>query len=326
MCGPWRAARRRFDVASGMKRRVRFSRVGVVFACAVWGCATPSALTHVDTTDPAGNVDADGVAMLFPSATGVSFRLGAGNPNALDGLTIEKGTVAASRSDGGVRYWNVASYPLDYSSGGSGWTSRVHLYASGGSQRYTWRTQAGYLSSPSDAKNQEFTAYVRVHGILDAPRAQVTLKIRGGSHSTSNPDLASCVMMTFGAAGDSKNVRFAKELVHPTYDYVTLSPRVAVGLRDSVWVGLKLVSWNDPKDATRVLNRLYVDAAPFTTRGTPANNWQLMAEYVDVAGKSTGTYSTLANWGGWQTTLRTDGFRDIDFALLSVREIVPPTS
>ena len=31
-----------------------------------------------------------------------------------------------------------------------------------------------------------------------------------------------------------------------------------------------------------------------------------------------------ATWGGWQTTLRTDGFHDVDVALPSVREIVPP--
>jgi hypothetical protein len=45
---------------------------------------------------------------------------------------------------------------------------------------------------------------------------------------------------------------------------------------------------------------------------------------VDVEGVRTGQYSKLADWGGWQTTVRTDGIHDLDFALLSVREIMPP--
>jgi hypothetical protein len=45
--------------------------------------------------------------------------------------------------------------------------------------------------------------------------------------------------------------------------------------------------------------------------------------YTDVEGQSTGRYSKLVNWGGWQTTVRTDGYNDIDFAFPSVREIIP---
>jgi hypothetical protein len=96
-------------------------------------------------------------------------------------------------------------------------------------------------------------------------------------------------------------------------------------LEENVWVGLKLVSWNDPNDTTRVIYRLYVDTEPFDSdTGKPRNNWRLFSEYNDIEGRSTGQYSKLVNWGGYQTTLRTDGFRDIDFTLISLREILPP--
>jgi hypothetical protein len=76
-----------------------------------------------------------------------------------------------------------------------------------------------------------------------------------------------------------------------------------------------------------VINRLYIDSDPFdVATGAPKNGWRLFSEYVDVESKSTGRYSKLVDWGGWRTTLRTDGFGSIDFALISLREISPPTS
>ena len=96
----------------------------------------------------------------------------------------------------------MPSYALTYASGGSGWTRRLHLYASRGCQRYTWQTQHGYLSRPADVRQQEFTAYVRIHQILDPANVAPTLKIRGGAHTSRNGNLASCTsaipIMVFG--------------------------------------------------------------------------------------------------------------------------------
>jgi hypothetical protein len=271
------------------------------------------------------NLDSDGVQMLYPSAPGSSFQLSRRDPNATARFVIEKGTQATVGVDGAIRYWNLPSYALNYSSGGSGWTSRLHIYAGGGTQQYTWKTQHGYLSGPADVKNQELTVFVRVHQILDAPRAQITLKIRGGAHSSSDPDRASCVMLTYSPSSHGSVTRFGKELTHPDYDYITLAPAFSAPLVENVWVGLKMVSWNDPRDPTRVINRLYIDTDPFMPgTGRPGNNWRLFSEYVDIEGKSTGQYTKLADWGGWVTTIRTDGFHDIDFAFPSVREIVAP--
>jgi hypothetical protein len=275
----------------------------------------------------AGAVDADGVQRLFPSAPGFEFHLGAGDPNRTRRLAIEQGTVATARRQGALAYWNVAAHDLDYASGGAGQTARLHIHSGAAGeapQRFTWRTQRGYLSGPADLRNQEFTAYARVHGITDPRRAALSLKIRGGAHSARAPDEASCVMLTFQAPTTGAVTRFGKELVHPQYDYVKLTPSFPAGLIEDRWFGLKLVSYAAAGQPARVVNRLYVDADPFDGSGRPRNQWRLLAEYVDVQGASTGHYARLVDWGGWLTTLRTDGVHDLDVAILSAREIAPP--
>jgi hypothetical protein len=163
-----------------------------------------------------------------------------------------------------------------------------------------------------------------VHGIFDPGRAAVTLKIRGGAHTDRDGDLASCTMVTFGPAAAPAVTRFGKELHHPDYDYVPLAPRFAAALQENRWVGLKLVSFATPGAPGKVTYQLYVDDEPFDGRGGAKNGFRLFSEYVDVEGRSTGHYSKLVDWGGFQTTLRTDGIESLDFARLSVREIEPP--
>lgn len=283
------------------------------------GPALPSSLSAA--TPP---LDRAGVVQLYPSAPGSSFILGAENPNHTSRLRIEKNVRAEPGQDGPVDYWSFAAYPLDYSSGGSGKTARLHIYASGSVQNYTWRNNGGFLSTPSDLKNQEFTAYVRVRGVFDPKRASVSLKIRGGQHKREAPALASCTMMTFADRRGPGVARFGKELNHPDYDYVKLKPRTFAALEDGRWVGLKLVSFTPQGSSDRVVNRLYVDAQPFLADGRPRNDFVLFSEYIDRAGVSTGKYETLASWGGFQTTLRVDGVDFVDVAILSVREIAAP--
>jgi len=277
----------------------------------------------------AGASEADGrheVAMLLPSASGAQFVLGALDPNSPGPLQIERKTPATLHTQGGLRYWSVAAHAIDYASGGSGRTARLHIHASGGAQQFTWRTQRGFLSSERDVRNQELTAYVRLSGITDPKRAAISLKIRGGAHTTKNPDLASCAIMTFQAASTGATARFGKELRHPVYDYVKLAPGFDAALVADRWVGLKLLSFSAAPVSARVVNRLYLDTEPYDLgTGKVRNGWRLFAEYIDIDGVSTGNYSKLVDWGGWQTTLRTDGVASLDFTLVSLREIVPPT-
>jgi hypothetical protein len=270
-------------------------------------------------------LDAEGVRMLLSSLPGGTvLRLGAQDPNTSANIAFDYKIKATKGTDSGVAFWNMPSIALDYASGKAGYTARVHLRATGAKQNFNWKTQKGYLGSASDVRNLEFTVYLRVHELLTPAIAQATLKIRGGEHHTNDPDAASCTMMTFAPASKQGITRFGKELSHPDYDYVNLKPAIDATLQDNTWVGLKLLSYTDPKNPTQVINQLHIDTTPFDAMGKPANQWRLLSEYTDVEGKSTGRYSKLVDWGALQTTLRVDGYRSVDFAHLSVREVMPP--
>jgi hypothetical protein len=270
--------------------------------------------------------------MLYPAVAGSSSWLGNLDPNNAPNFDIDDNTAAVRRIEGAFQYWNVVSHALSYASGGTGSTVRLNLYASGGkgkAQLYNWMTQSGYLWSQADVRNQEFTAYFRIHQVLYPDRLQATMKIRGGRHTGSHDPRASCTMMSFDGGTHSAMTAFHKELNHPDYDYVTLTPLFSARLTDEQWYGLKLVSFSQRGDSARVVNRLYLDADPidFST-ARPMNHWRLFSEYVDVEGvmltQHENNYVKLVDWGGWVTTLRVDGIHDLDFALLSVREIAPP--
>ncbi len=270
-------------------------------------------------------LDADGVQMLLPTlAGGAVLSLGKQDPNAAFNMAFDYKIKAIQGKEAGVMFWTMPSVALDYSSGNQGYTARVHLRAPGAKQRYNWKTQQGYLSSPQDVRNQEFTVYLRVHELITPTIAQAALKIRGGGHHANDPDAGSCTMMTLAPVTHKSVTRFGKELSHPLYDYVDLKPMLDAALRDNTWVGLKLLSWSHPKDPTQVVNQLHIDTTAFDAVGKPANQWRLLSEYTDIEGKSTGRYTKLVDWGALQTTLRVDGYRSVDFAHMSVREIMPP--
>lgn len=270
-------------------------------------------------------LDAQGVRMLLPTlGGGTVLSLGQQDPNTAPNMAFDYKIKAVAGFEAGVAFWTMPSVALDYSSGNKGTTARVHLRAPGAKQRYNWKTQQGYLSSPRDVRNQEFTVYLRVHELLTPTIAQAALKIRGGGHHTNDPDAGACTMMTFSPATHKTITRFGKELSHPVYDYVDLKPLFDAALRDNTWVGLKLLSWSARQNPAQVINQLHIDTTPFDATGKPANQWRLLSEYIDVEGKSTGRYTKLVDWGALQTTLRVDGYRSVDFAHMSVREITPP--
>jgi hypothetical protein len=133
-------------------------------------------------------------------------------------------------------------------------------------------------------------------------------------------------MMTFASRYAPGVSRFGKELNHPDYDYVKLPLRMHdTSLEQGRWVGLKLVSFQDPDDAAQVINRLYVDDEPFEADGTPHNDFQLLSEYIDSPARSTGQYDLVVSWGGQLSTLRVDGVDALDVAILSVRAIQAQT-
>lgn len=282
---------------------------------------TTSGSLPTTTTPP---LDADGVAMLFPSnPNGASWSLGNRNPNTVDSAYFDlNGDSATAGSANGVSYWTTTGHKVSYASGApDGVTIRLNIKASGGSQRYTWRNGGptnGYLGNAKDLKNVEATVYARVNNFNNT-HDSMTWKLRGGKHSSSNAALSSCVGMGVPYGGDAPTA--AREFDHPKYDNVKLTPKFPYQLQAGKWVGVKVVSYNIPGGAK---NLLYLDTDPFDTTGKPRNNFRLYTEWVDKEGVSTGRYNKAATWGGWVTTFRVDGWRRLDFTRLSAREIIPP--
>jgi hypothetical protein len=292
------------------------------------GPRSPAAPTEGTTSGvlptPTARVDADGVLMLFPSKPdGVSWSLGTRNPNTVDKTYFDlNGDTATAGSENGISYYTTTGHKVSYASGApDGVTVRLNIKPSGGTQRYTWRNGAinnGYISNPRDPKNLEATVYVRVNN-YNKTHDSMNWKLRGGKHSSSNGSLSSCVGMSVPYGGEAPTA--SRELDHPNYDHVKLTPKFPYQLQAGKWVGVKVVSY---LVAGGTQNRLYLDTEPFDASGKPRNNFRLYTEWVDKNGQSTGRYKQAATWGGWITTFRVDGWRRVDFTHLSAREIVPP--
>ncbi|MGA9520094.1 MAG: hypothetical protein WBV82_01440, partial [Myxococcaceae bacterium] len=143
--------------------------------------------------------------------------------------------------------------------------------------------------------------------------------LRGGRHSVANRAEASCtgIMMPFG----SEPPLAYRELNHPDYDQIALTPRFPFQLSEGRWLAIKVVSYRI-EGGTQ--NLLYLDDDPFVGNGEPRNVFRLYAQWEDRDGGSTGQYRRAATWGGWVTTLRVDGWKHVDVAILSAREIIPP--
>ncbi len=269
-------------------------------------------------------LDAYGVGMLFhPHPSGSSWSLGTQDPNRADGLYFDmEWDWATQRTESGLTFWSTAGHRITYESGRpDGRTVRLHLRPSGGTQSLSWRDGAasrGYIGNPADLRNFEATVYVRVHEHLGT-LTTMSWKLRGGAHTMHKLASSSCVGMEVPYGGFAPQA--FRELDHPTYDHVRLTPKFDYQLEAGRWLGVKVVSYL-VEGGTR--NLLFLDTEPFDASGTPRNAFRLFTEWMDVDGVSTGHYSQAATWAGWETTFRVDGWRQVDFTLLSAREIVPP--
>ncbi len=274
--------------------------------------------------DRAPRLDSDGVVMLHrPSPNGSSWSLGERDPNAEDPQFFDLGGDSAIRgAEGGVTFWRHSGHALRYATGGlEGRTARFNIKASGGEQTYTWKSGAseeGFLGSARDLTNFEATAYLRVWGYTGV-HGFIGWTLRGGRHSAAESEAASCTGMVL-PFGDGPPMAY-RELSHPLYDNIVLTPRFPFRVEEGRWLAIKVVSYR-VSGGTR--NLLYLDDDPFDAGGTPRNAFRLYARWDDRDGELTGQYSQAATWGGWMTTLRVDGWNHVDVAILSAREVIPP--
>ena len=274
-------------------------------------------------------VDADGVSMIFPyKAGGPTWNLGTRNPNSTVGTYFNmNGDKATAKSENSINFWRLNGHGVSYANGQpSGITTRIHL-RSGETQKYTWQNGAitkGFLGGPRDLKNFEATIFVRVSG-NNLTHKSMNWLMRGGAHTSGA--LSSSVLMNVPYNDDygTKKTQFSRELTHPNYEYVDLKRHFNYSLQAEQWVGVKVVSYLLP-GGTSVQYFLYLDTTPYDATGKPANNWQLYTDWIDHTGYSTGNYKQAATWGGVVNTFRVDGWKNVDFSILSIREIVPPTT
>jgi len=287
----------------------------------------PLTLSASDTAGPAApQLDADGVIMaLPPHPEGSSWSLGTQDPNRVDPEFFDmEGDPATRHTEGGLTYWSTPGHVVTYRSGmPDGRTVRLHMRPGGGTQTYTWLNGArehGYIGTPRDLKNFEATAYVRVRD-FNGTHTSMSWKMRGGLHLKADETLGSCVGM--GVPHGDKPAPAFRELNHPFYDYVNLTPHFPYSLQEGEWLAVKIVSYG-VEGGTR--NLLSLDTEPFDAQGRPRNEFRLYTEWMDRDGEDTGLYSQAATWASWVTSFRVDGWRAVDFAILSAREVIPPAS
>lgn len=300
-----------------------FFRASFISALVI-GTAAPALAAPATPPAPVAEVGPNGVGMLFPSeSSGSSFHLGDGDPTDSKPFFDMEGDKATPGLESGVPYWSTTGHRVTYASGKpAGKTVRLHLRPSGGKQTFTWRDGAlenGFIGSPGDLLNFEATVYVRVHED-NGTHHSMSWKMRGGQHTKPEVARSSCVGMDVPFGGVSPQAY--RELDHPTYDHLSLTPYFDYQLQEGRWLGVKVVSYL-VEGGTR--NLLFLDTHPFDASGTPRNEFRLFTEWHDRDGESTGHYNRAATWAGWETTFRVDGWRRVDFAYPSAREIVPPT-
>jgi hypothetical protein len=295
---------------------------------------------QVQVTMSANNVDKDGVQMIETSS-GSGYNLSeAGDINEGKFITTDKND-AEKKTEGNLTFWRVSGKDVGYSDHSVGKTVRVNINAGGGldgDQEHTWDNTPEYIWTKNDSKNAEFTYYIRCskkisgHGTA-ANHVTCSSKFRGGIHTGKGDPHASCCELVLKVGEGNGSLDYNFEYDHP--DYLnegdgTNKLKADNNTEIDKWFGRKTVVWTNSDDKS-VTARDYIDLDPFDANGKPKNNWDKLQEKVFTTVKNKKTehrkkeYNVPPLWGGMFTS-RVDGFQTVDYAIVSIREIIPPTS
>ena len=275
----------------------------------------------------------DGTIRLFTTnKNGSYFILDKQNPNNLKNFTTDSRNEFVKEKEGNIEYWSMFSGDITYKSTAEHAKScRLNIFASTTKQTNDWKAamKSGFIGNKKDLKNQEVTAIIRVNKRVGRKTA-CCIKMRGGGHHKYSPDQAACIQLDVSTRDSGHAAaRWAKELSHPLYEYQDLKAFFEFFVEEGKWFGMKTTSWNNNKDntTTTTTNRCYIDPDPFNSDdGTLRNNYRLYSEYVDK-GNGTKYPEIIVNWaGGVPTTIRVDGFENVDFYACNAREIIAPSS
>ena len=279
---------------------------------------------------PTGDIGKDGVKMIYPTVQGgTEFFLNMEDPYKQGSGFEDHGQFNISyghgsqfpftkHTQGSLTYFNTEGSPVTYASGSkTGRSTRLDVYPDGGKwsnkTKYYWKDNPGYLYTDHSIGSGEFTVFIRTHGDLGTHQAYAC-KIGGRDED----DLRSLIEMVYPTASHSDvqvNVNYAH------FPYVNCKPKILISppkLVAEKWVGVKCVH-KIAADKKSGDWELWFDDNPFDDAGKIANNWKLAATYHDVGVKEYG--NVPLTWKCHKDLCRVDGFKSVDFSLISDRQI-----
>jgi hypothetical protein len=284
------------------------------------------------------NLDKDGVQMICEADDGSSeFYLSDSNNINEGNFIITDRNSAQKMSENGLVFWRVKSNSVGYGDDYRGRTVRVNINGGGGlneKQKHDWKDNPGpqFIWTPLDNRNAEFTYYFRPNdkfqgqpGKTNFNHTECSSKLRGGIHTGRNNPKASCVELKFKIGQGNNSLKSSMEYNHPRYvpngaGKSTIKLTADNNTSEGQWIGRKTIIWtnSDNKSATA---RDYIDLDPYDFSGKPKNNWKPLQEQLFT---TEGPYNKPILWGG-RFASRIDGFWNVDYAIVSIREIkVPP--
>jgi hypothetical protein len=276
----------------------------------------------------AGMLDEDGILMMaLPKPGGYSYRFDVTKDPTFDkSLDIAAGAFE-SKQEGSIKFIRFSSTNPG-NTGQGAHTVRFHIFtedrANEDKQKYNWTNgaaQYGWLTTPKDLSNGEWTYICRPNGILN-PEDSIAAKLGGGRHSRQADKIhdASCWNVHWAYNASIINA-VSIEFDHPSYEHghtVKLFNKYQP-LGDK-WFGCKVVSIvNADKTARHIVT--YFNEEPIDNNtGKPKNEgWKKYFEFIHTGQGD--KYKIPHTWGGAKNTWRNDWLTSIDIAYMNHREI-----
>jgi hypothetical protein len=276
----------------------------------------------------AGMLDEDGILMMgSPKLGGYSYRFDVTKDPTFDRSLDIAAAAFEFKQEGSVKFVRFTGTNPGNTGQGSH-TVRFHVFtedrADEDKQKYNWTNgaaQYGWLTTPKDLSNGEWTYICRPNGILN-PEDSIVAKLGGGRHSRQADKIhdASCwnVHWSYNASIiDAVSFEFD----HPSYEHghtVKLFNKYQP-LGDK-WFGCKVLSIvNADKSARHIVT--YFNEEPIDNNtGKPKNEgWKKYFEFIHTGQGD--KYKIPHTWGGAKNTWRNDWLTSIDIAYMNHREI-----
>lgn len=321
-------SRREFLKLLGASVATTYFAYQLGFINSILGKSTGQKGAYAAVPSTAGMLDEDGILMMgSPKLGGYSYRFDATKDPSFDkSLDIAAGAFEF-KQEGSVKFVRFRSTNQD-STGQGAHTVRFHIFtedrADEDKQKYNWTNgapQYGWLTTPKDLSNGEWTYICRPNGILK-PEDNIVAKLGGGRHSRQADKIhdASCWNVHWAYNASIINA-VSFEFDHPNYEHghtVKLFNKYQP-LGDK-WFGCKVVSIvNSDKTARHIVTYFNEDPIDNNT-GKPKNEgWKKYFEFIHTGQGD--KYKIPHTWGGAQNTWRNDWLTSIDIAYMNHREI-----